>query len=214
MSEVTRRRSVIGSALLASAAFLTASAPALAACPCSIWPSSAAPVTAAATTDTSPVEVGVKFRSQVAGKHHGPALLQGLDEHRHNLVPATVSYDGATTTATLNPTAPLAESTTYTATVRGGANGVKDVAANALVTDRSCSFTTAAPVGPGPDDGPGGPILVIAKSTNPFWRYYAEILRTEGLNEFTVKDIANVSAATLAGYDVAILGESASARRR
>ena len=58
-----------------------------------------------------------------------------------------------------------------------------------------------------PDQGPGGPILVIAQPTNPFTRYYAEILRTEGLNAFAVADIGSVSAATLSAYDVVILGE-------
>src|ERR1700730_13248590 len=58
-----------------------------------------------------------------------------------------------------------------------------------------------------PDQGPGGPILVVASAANPFSKYYAEILRTEGLNAFTVTDISQVSAATLAAYDVIILGE-------
>ena len=36
------------------------------------------------------------------------------------LVPAAVSYDDATRTVTLNPSATLAAGTTYTATLRGG----------------------------------------------------------------------------------------------
>ena len=130
-----------------------------------------------------------------------------LRDSAGNLVPASVSYDSGSVSATLDPTGLLADSATYTATVKGAANGVKDAAGNALATDKTWTFTTAAAPGPGPDEGPGGPILVIARSTNPFSRYYAEILRTEGLNEFTVKDVANVSAATLANYDVAILGD-------
>ena len=47
---------------------------------------------------------------------------------------------------------------------------------------------TAAAAAP-PDHGPGGPILVITNSASPFSGYYAEILRAEGLNEFTVTDI-------------------------
>jgi hypothetical protein len=60
------------------------------------------------------------------------------------------------------------------------------------------------------DTGPGGPILVIAdasNTTNPFGRYYAEILRAEGFNAYYVMDISNISAATLAEYDVVLLGE-------
>ena len=60
--------------------------------------------------------------------------------------PATVSYNAATRTATLDPTGPLADSATYTATVKGGAAGVKDVAGNPLAADFTWSFTTAAGV--------------------------------------------------------------------
>ena len=38
----------------------------------------------------------------------------------------------------------------------------------------------------GPGDGPGGPILVVVDPGDPFGRYYAEILRAEGLTEFAV----------------------------
>ena len=50
---------------------------------------------------------------------------------------------------------------------------------------------------------------MIANVLNPFSRYYSEILSAEGLNEYTVADIANVSASTLSNYDVVILGEMA-----
>jgi hypothetical protein len=132
-----------------------------------------------------------------------------LTDPAGNAVPATVGYDSGARTATLDPQSVLADSTRYTATVKGGTGGVADRAGNRLAADVSWSFTTAAPPGPGPDDGPGGPVLVIAKSTNPFSRYYAEILRAEGITEFAVRDIANVTSTTLAGYDAAILGDFA-----
>ena len=78
---------------------------------------------------------------------------------------------------------------------------MQDTAGNALAADFSWSFTTGTPL----DQGPGGPILVIADDADPFGRYYAEILRTEGFNAFAVSDISSVSAATLAAYDVVIL---------
>jgi hypothetical protein len=55
-------------------------------------------------------------------------------------------------------------------------------------------------------DGPGGPVLVITSASDPFTSYYSEILRAEGLNEFTTADISSVSAQTLASRDVAVLG--------
>jgi hypothetical protein len=66
------------------------------------------------------------------------------------------------------------------------------------------------PPPPPPDDnGPGGPILVISKSTNPFTRYAGEILLVEGLNQYAIKEVGTLDAPTLANYDVAILGETA-----
>ncbi|WP_340122705.1 DUF4082 domain-containing protein [Methylobacter svalbardensis] len=52
---------------------------------------------------------------------------------------------------------------------------------------------------------PGGPILIVTTASDPFGQYYAEILRTEGFNEFAVADISAVNATTLAAYDVVIL---------
>ena len=134
-----------------------------------------------------------------------------LRDPSNALVPATVTYSGANRRATLTPDAPLQNSTTYTATVKGGPGGVTDAAspANALASDSTWSFTTAAPPPPPPDEGPGGPILVISNAANPFSRYFAEILRAEGLNEFTATDISNVTPATLNAHDVAILGDGA-----
>jgi hypothetical protein len=58
-------------------------------------------------------------------------------------VAATVAYNSGSTTMTLAPTGPLADSTTYTAVVHGGAAGVKDLAGNSLAADVSWTFTTA-----------------------------------------------------------------------
>ena len=58
-----------------------------------------------------------------------------------------------------------------------------------------------------PPGGPGGPILVVTSAANPFSQYYAEILRAEGLNSFSVMDLTDVTATTLNAYDVVILGE-------
>ena len=75
-----------------------------------------------------------------------PATLTGNVELRNGgtLVPASVQYDAPSSTVTLHPTSALAYSTSYTATVKGGAAGVKDLAGNALGADVSWSFTTAS----------------------------------------------------------------------
>ncbi len=63
-------------------------------------------------------------------------------------VPASVSYNASTLTATLTPSSALGNSKTYTMTVRGGTGGVTDVAGNALASDVTWSFTTAAAAPP------------------------------------------------------------------
>jgi Domain of unknown function (DUF4082)/Bacterial Ig-like domain len=120
------------------------------------------------------------------------------------LVAATVTYSSTTNTATLRPNAALLNSTTYSVIIKGGT--LKDLAGNALASDYTWSFTTAAPPPPPPTEGPGGPILIVSSSTNPFSRYYTEILRNEGFNEFTAMDVSQVSGSTLASYEVIILG--------
>ncbi|HEY5752810.1 MAG TPA: DUF4082 domain-containing protein [Chthoniobacterales bacterium] len=52
------------------------------------------------------------------------------------------------------------------------------------------------------------PILILTNSANPFSSYYAEILLAEGLNEFALLDISSMSSASLAPYDVVILGQT------
>src|SRR5439155_25334134 len=61
-----------------------------------------------------------------------------------SVVTSTVSYNSNTNVATLTPSAALAASTTYTATITGGASGVKDVSGNALASNFVWSFTTGA----------------------------------------------------------------------
>jgi acid phosphatase type 7 len=57
----------------------------------------------------------------------------------------SVVYDSNSKTVTFDPNANLDYSTTYTATVKGGANGVKDAAGNPLSADEVWTFTTVAP---------------------------------------------------------------------
>jgi peptidoglycan/xylan/chitin deacetylase (PgdA/CDA1 family) len=69
------------------------------------------------------------------------------------LVAAQVTYDPATSKATLDPNTNLDPGAMYTATVKGGSSGVKDLAGNPLRADSAWSFTTAtAP--PPPDTTP------------------------------------------------------------
>src|ERR1043165_5473384 len=60
-----------------------------------------------------------------------------------------------------------------------------------------------------PNQGPGGPILVITNGNQNFGKFYAEILRTEGFNEFAVAEIGSVTSATLSAYDVVVVAKVA-----
>lgn len=60
-------------------------------------------------------------------------------------LPAAVACNSTNRVATLNPTADLTAGTTYTATIKGGTNGVKDPAGNALASDKTGAFTAASP---------------------------------------------------------------------
>lgn len=119
------------------------------------------------------------------------------------VVPASVAYDSGSQTATLTPSAALTPSTTYTASVKNA----RDAAGNTMA-DLSWTFATAAPPPPGPEQGPGGPIAVVTSAGNPYSTYLAEVLRTEGLNEFATIDVGTLSATTLAAYDVVVLGST------
>jgi hypothetical protein len=57
-------------------------------------------------------------------------------------VSGAVAYNPGTLMATLTPAAPLALASTYTATVKGGAGGVTDLAGNSLPSDVVWSFST------------------------------------------------------------------------
>jgi hypothetical protein len=126
----------------------------------------------------------------------------------NTLVPASITYDNATNSTSLTASAPLANSMTYTATIKGGAQGVHDIVGNALANDYTWSFTVADPPFLPPTEGYGGPILVLSAAGNPFSRYAAEILRAEGLNEFAAKDISTLSQTNLTNYDVIVLGQT------
>ena len=79
-------------------------------------------------------------------------------------VPADVSYDPETRSVVVQPSSLLTPSTSYTATIRGGATDprVKDVAGNPLVANKVWTFTTAPA---GPCDAAANPI--VAENCRP-----------------------------------------------
>ena len=57
------------------------------------------------------------------------------------IVPAAVSYDATYRRAILNPDSKLTPGASYTATVKGGVEGVKDLLGRELASERTWSFT-------------------------------------------------------------------------
>lgn len=77
-----------------------------------------------------------------------PASINGttveLRDAASALVNATISYNAATRTVTLQPATALLNGTTYSFIIKGGASGVKDLAGNALANNFAINFSTVS----------------------------------------------------------------------
>ncbi len=121
---------------------------------------------------------------------------------------AVATYsDSSTLDVTGSATWTSSSGAVATLSAPGLATGVAPGTATLSATVGGVTGSATVTVTPPAPEGPGGPILVVSDTANPFSRYYAEILRAEGLNEFTAMDASSVDAATLAGREVVILGE-------
>lgn len=106
--------------------------------------------TAPTVTSTSPADksTNIAATTDVTGTFSEPMNGSTVSSSTFTLTPAPagtngVSYNSANNTAIFNPGTDLVPSTTYTATIKGGASGVKDLAGNALAADKTWTFTTA-----------------------------------------------------------------------
>lgn len=119
-------------------------------------------------------------------------------------VSGTASYDSRTGGALFTPTSPLSAGERYTAKI---AASVADGDGVTLGSEYEWNFTVGKATSPDMAQGAGGPILVVTSAANPYGAYYAEILRAEGLNEFEVKDIDDITPSVLTDYKAVILSE-------
>ena len=141
-------------------------------------------------------------------------------------VPVTVTYDPATRTVNIAPAVLLANASTYTVTVKGGTNGVKDLAGNAPTNNVVWSYTTTAvpqaysiwadTTVPGVvDSGPDNPLEVGVKFRADFNGYITGIrfykastntgthVGTLWTSSGTILATANFSAETASGWQQA-----------
>jgi hypothetical protein len=93
-----------------------------------------------------------------------------------------------------------------TAGMYGMAMGVSGGETTITARLKSVAATAALAVRAGPGESPA-PLLVVTSAGNPFTAYVPEILRAEGLNEFDVLDVAQLTGSVLSRYDLAILGD-------
>jgi hypothetical protein len=120
-------------------------------------------------------------------------------------VSASVSYDSATHKATLDPATDLQAATTYTATIKGGTAGVKDLAGNALASDTSWSFTTA-PAAPSNlaatrSGSPGNQSINLSWTDNSSYEAGFVIERSKDKNFTTIEKTYNTPANTTSYRD-------------
>jgi hypothetical protein len=117
-------------------------------------------------------------------------------------VAATIAYNGATNTATLTPSSPLAYSSTYTATIRGGFPGVKDLAGNAMALDATATFTTA----PAPDVAP--PTVTALSPTNGTANVATSVTPTVTFSETMTASTVNTGTVFLQNASGAVVTSS------
>ncbi|MBN3943961.1 Ig-like domain-containing protein [Nostoc sp. NMS9] len=93
-------------------------------------------------------ETNVKIQSPIIAIFNESIDLNSIEnrfemrDSDNKLVPVQVRYDNKNFTATLTPTSPLKNYTTYTVTIQGGANGLKDLGGNIMESDITWSFQT------------------------------------------------------------------------
>ena len=137
-----------------------------------------------------------------------PATVSGsvvLKDKNNATVSGAVSYEARTHTLSFTPSQPLAANAQYTLTLT---SSLKDIYGTAATTYTD-TFTTGAALNSSLNQGLGGPVLVLSSSSYPYDTYLAEMLRSEGINYFTVKDISQLSSTLLSRYRMVLLARSA-----
>lgn len=180
----------------------------------SIWNPTATP-TQVSASDRNSADVGVKFRSDVNGYIAGLRYYKGAPNNgvhvgklwssTGNLLGTTI-FTGENLTgwqeASFSPPIPINANTTYVASYHTDVGGY---AADPSYFTSSSVYNPPLRALANGTDGSNG---VFGRGFSPFGPYYAEVLRAEGVNAFSTADLSSVSAATLAPYDIVILGET------
>ena len=153
-----------------------------------------APAPAPAVTSASPAVNSTAVAAGTNVTATFSAVVQGVGVATFTVknsaggtIPATVTYNAATRTATLDPSGNLPADGTYTATLTGGTTAIRDAAGTPLGTT-SWRFTT----GPAPvvtAYTPGSNALLVRRANN-ITATFSEAVQGVGGSSFTVRNAA------------------------
>lgn len=147
-----------------------------------------------ATAVAAGANVAASFSAAVQGVSAGTFVLRNA---AGSSMAATVTYNAATMTATLDPATNLAPDASYTATLTGGASAIRDAAGTPLAST-SWSFTT----GPAPtvtSYSPGSNALLVRRSSN-ISATFSEAVQGVGTTTFTLKNSATGAVVAASAY--------------
>jgi subtilisin family serine protease len=153
-------------------------------------------VSPAANTTAVPVgnNVTATFSTAVQGVGSATFVLKNA---AGTVIPATVSYNATTRTATLDPASDLAADGTYTATLVGGATAIRDSAGTPLATSSWSFLTGPAPTVAG--FAPGSNALLVKRGNNVTVTF-SEAVQGVNTATFTVKNAATGAVVTAAVF--------------
>ena len=137
-----------------------------------------------ATAVATGANVTATFSAAVQGVTTGTFVLKNA---AGSTIPATVSYNSTTRTATLDPAAGLPADATYTATLVGGASAIRDTAGTPLASVTWSFLTGPAPVVTG--STPGSSALLVRRTNNISVTFNEAVQGVAGAT-FTVKNAA------------------------
>ena len=119
-----------------------------------VWPFTTGPDTSpplVINTDPGYGDTGVPVTKTITATFNEPVLASSVSTSTFIVknsadvsISGTVSLTQGGTVATFAPSSSLASSTSYTATIKGGSTGVKDMAGNARSSNKVWPFTTPA----------------------------------------------------------------------
>jgi subtilisin family serine protease len=137
-----------------------------------------------ATSVPAGTNVTATFSAAVQGVTSATFVLKNA---AGSTIPATVTYNATTRTATLDPSASLAADTAYTATLVGGTSAIRDTAGTALASTSWTFLSGPAPVVTGTT--PGSNALLVRRGNNISVTFNEAVQGVNGAT-FTVKNSA------------------------